>query len=142
MSEEPLLTSIAGSNSSSMGYSSIPPKSIAEVRPELPTHLVTQRQRWIALWLTAAAMSLSSGPVASWPTLEPLLIDAGVWKGGNTHSNLDVVYGIATAVQMGASLPAGWIYDRCVVCHKVDAPYDPCAVISLPSLFPARSFYQ
>ena len=62
--------------------------------------------------LSQAACAIASGPVAAWPTLEPLLINAGVWKNEGTHSNLDAVYGLSTAVQLGSSLPAGWIYDR------------------------------
>lgn len=112
MSHEPLLASTSSTNSSSqMGYSSIPEWGVEE-SPELPAHLVTKRQRWIAVWVAAVAMALSSGPVAAWPTLEPLLMDAGVWKDDKAHANLDTVFGIATAVQLSASLPAGWIYDR------------------------------
>jgi MFS family permease len=59
-----------------------------------------------------AACALASGPVAAWPTLEPLLLDAGVWEKGQPHANMDAVFGVATAIQMGASLPAGWIYDK------------------------------
>eukprot|EP00756_Hemistasia_phaeocysticola_P063032 Hpha_TRINITY_DN6501_c0_g1::TRINITY_DN6501_c0_g1_i1::g.45912::m.45912 len=81
----------------------------------LPPHLSTTQGRWAALWATTTACALASGPVASWPTLVPLLLDAGVWaedgdKGA--HANLDAVFSIAIAVQLGASLPAGWIFDR------------------------------
>jgi len=72
MEEEPLLAS----SDSTQHYSG------GDVRPAnvqhlLPAHLSTERGKWIALCATTAACSLASGPVASWPTLEPLLLDAG-----------------------------------------------------------------
>jgi MFS family permease len=59
-----------------------------------------------------AACALASGPVAAWPTLEPLLLDAGVWENHNPHAKMDAVFGVATAIQLITALPAGWIYDR------------------------------
>ena len=81
----------------------------------LPAHLASARGRWAALILTTAACAIASGPVASWPTLEPMLLDAGVWESAGdaaAHANLDAVYGASVAVQLGSSLPAGWIFDR------------------------------
>ena len=85
----------------------------------VPAHLSTHRGRLVALWVVTAACSVASGPVAAWPTLEPLLLDAGLWRNttdptntDQAHANLDSVFNVATAVQLGTSLPAGWLYDR------------------------------
>ena len=58
----------------------------------------TFRGKWLALSITTAACAVASGPVASWPTIEPLLLDAGVWKNASSHANLDTVYSLSMAV--------------------------------------------
>ena len=90
--------------------------------PHAPKHLQTERGRWIALGITAAMCAVASGPVGAWPTLEPLLINAGVFAGGGhadpaatllaQQTALDVCASLAIAVQMASILPAGFLYDR------------------------------
>mmetsp|Transcript_32345 Transcript_32345/g.81495 ORF Transcript_32345/g.81495 Transcript_32345/m.81495 type:complete len:528 (+) Transcript_32345:116-1699(+) len=77
-----------------------------------PKHLRTTKKRWIALVVVCCACALSSGPVGAWPTLEPLFIKCGLFKGPNQSESLNAVYSLATACQLGGSLPAGFLYDR------------------------------
>jgi len=77
-----------------------------------PKHLRTTKQRWIALIVCCSACALASGPVGAWPTLEPLFIECGLFAGPNQNSNLNSVYGLATACSLAGSLPAGFLYDR------------------------------
>jgi len=64
------------------------------------------------LCLATAGACLASGPVAAWPTLEPLLEDQGVFAGESQKSLLSSVYSIAQGVMMVAGWPTGIVYDR------------------------------
>lgn len=44
---------------------------------ELPPHLQSRRARWLSLAGICAAVCLAAGPVITWPTLEPVLIEMG-----------------------------------------------------------------
>jgi len=81
------------------------------VGKELPRHLNTITRRWASLILVAVSGAFASGPFASWPTLEPLLISEGVWAGPHQTSNLSSVYSIAMGVSMISTLIAGMFYD-------------------------------
>jgi len=78
---------------------------------ELPSHLNTSARRWATLVLVAVSGAFASGPIASWPTLEPLLISEGLWAGPNQEANLTSVYSIAFGVSMISSFVVGILYD-------------------------------
>ena len=50
---------------------------------------------------------LASGPLTSWPTLEPVLIEMGVFSGPNQQALLNEVNSIATCFALGGGLFAG-----------------------------------
>jgi hypothetical protein len=81
------------------------------VGKELPSHLRTKTRRWASLLLVAVSGAFASGPFASWPTLEPLLIAEGVWAGPDQLANLTSVYSLAMGVAMMSLLLAGIFYD-------------------------------
>jgi MFS family permease len=78
---------------------------------ELPSHLSTYSRRWASLVLVAVTGSFASGPLVSWPTLEPLLVEEGVWAGPDQQANLSSVYSIAIGASLVASLVAGTLLD-------------------------------
>lgn len=78
---------------------------------ELPAHLSTYSRRWASLVIVAATGSFASGPLVSWPTLEPLLVGEGVWDGPDQQANLAFVYSIAVGASLVASLIAGTLLD-------------------------------
>jgi len=78
---------------------------------KLPSHLSTYSRRWASLLLVAISGAFASGPIASWPTLEPLLISEGVWAGPNQQTNLTFVFSIASGLSMVAIFGAGILYD-------------------------------
>jgi hypothetical protein len=80
-----------------------------------PPHLRTPRRRWMCLVAMCFACALASGPIGAWPTIEPLLINAGVFEqeGKATQkNNLSTVFSVAAFSQLFGSLPFGWLYDR------------------------------
>jgi len=83
----------------------------AMVGLEAPSHLNTSFRRWASLVLVAATGALASGPCWSWPTLEPLLIDQGLWAGPGQQQKLTSVYSIATGVGVSSWLVTGVFYD-------------------------------
>jgi len=78
---------------------------------EMPSHLNTYSKRWASMLLVAITGAFSAGPFASWPTLEPLLIDQGVWAGPDQKANLSSVFSIATGVSLVGMFFAGVMYD-------------------------------
>jgi hypothetical protein len=79
-----------------------------------PPHLRTPRRRWMCLVIMCFACGLASGPIGAWPTIEPLLINAGVFEQEKAaqKNNLSTVFSIAAFSQLFGSLPFGWLYDR------------------------------
>jgi hypothetical protein len=80
-----------------------------------PAHLKTSRRRWMCLAALCLSCGLASGPIGAWPTIEPLLIDAGVFaQEGKAmqKAHLNTVFSIAAFSQLIGSLPFGWLYDR------------------------------
>lgn len=77
----------------------------------MPSHLKTNKQRWGALLLVAGSGAFASGPLASWPTLEPLLIIEGVWAGPDQLNKLNSVYSIAAGVGLVSFFFSGIFYD-------------------------------
>lgn len=78
---------------------------------DMPRYLNTEYKRWATLLLVAVSGAFASGPFASWPTLEPLLIGEGVWAGPDQAANLMSVYSIAMGAGMMSTLAAGILYD-------------------------------
>eukprot|EP01050_Picozoa_sp_SAG11_P021917 SAG11_NODE_4006_length_2110_cov_4.275982_1_plen_329_part_10 len=89
---------------------------------ELPPHLRTRRQQWTALIITSMASALAAGPVASWPTLEPLLIGAGIFNSteilnatarvASQQEQLTVCYDVANSLSLCTALLFGIWYDH------------------------------
>ena len=79
---------------------------------QLPWHLATEKRRWVSLTIYVGFSVLASGPLQSWPTLEPVLVDMGVFQGGNQKSRLAEVYSIAQGFSMASALFAGILFDR------------------------------
>jgi MFS family permease len=69
-------------------------------------------RRWISLLAVCILTSVPSGPVVSWPTLEPILIEEGVFSGPDQQKDLSTVYSISAGTMMIASFVAGIAYDR------------------------------
>lgn len=78
---------------------------------ELPSHLATKKQRWIALLIVVISSAFASGPISSWPTLEPLLIEEGVFAGPHQEVLLTAVYSLAVGIAMVGQTFAGIVYD-------------------------------
>ena len=79
---------------------------------DLPCHLRTRARRWASLVALCVLSSLASGPIASWPTLEPILIAEGVFAGPRQKQSLNQVYSIAVGLAAVACVPAGILFDR------------------------------
>mmetsp|Transcript_42312 Transcript_42312/g.95714 ORF Transcript_42312/g.95714 Transcript_42312/m.95714 type:complete len:716 (-) Transcript_42312:117-2264(-) len=83
-----------------------------------PAHLESKFGRILSFCGVVLTCAVASGPVAAWPTLEPLLAAEGVFQenakegeiGGEDSFN--AVYGIATVVMLASSLPAGIVFDK------------------------------
>lgn len=86
--------------------------SAESITSHLPFYLKTDRQRWTAFCITTVMCALASGPVSAWPTLEPVLMKADLFKGMGQEQMFGAVYSFSIAAQLGVSLPAGWLYDR------------------------------
>mmetsp|Transcript_29565 Transcript_29565/g.47591 ORF Transcript_29565/g.47591 Transcript_29565/m.47591 type:complete len:579 (+) Transcript_29565:71-1807(+) len=77
----------------------------------LPDHLSTKTSRWISLLTIAISGSFASGPIASWPTLEPILIKEGVFAGPTQQNDLTTLYSFATCVALIAIFIGGIAFD-------------------------------
>lgn len=77
----------------------------------IPDHLKTKKQRWLMLIIVALSGACAAGPVASWPTLEPILIREGVFEGPHQMDNLSGVFSIASGVGLGSALLSGMLFD-------------------------------
>jgi len=56
--------------------------------------------------------TLASGPLQSWNTLEPILMQMGVFEGAGQQGQLTEVFSIAVGFAAGGSCVGGLIYDR------------------------------
>ena len=72
----------------------------------------TRWRRWCTLFATVSVCALASGPVAAWPTLEPLLEEEGVFRGARQQASFDAVYSLAMVAMLSSSLPSGLLFDK------------------------------
>ena len=71
-------------------------------------------KRWICLIAVLFFTCLSSGPVTSWPTFEPILGKLGVLGStpNQTSAQLDQVYAIGQGTVLLLGIPMGVLYDQ------------------------------
>eukprot|EP00961_Rhodomonas_salina_P090965 1224180-Rhodomonas_salina.5 len=93
--------------------------SAESITSHLPFYLKTDRQRWTAFCITTVMCALASGPVSAWPTLEPVLMKADLFKGMGQEQMFGAVYSFSIAAQLGVSLPAG---NRSVILYTCAMP--------------------
>lgn len=94
------------------------PLSSDEDEDEDPWMFRGKSRRWMSMLICTIACSLASGPVAAFPTLEPLLQAEGLFtSNGETKEETEYLYNVAYTVASAGmflvSLPAGMIYDVC-----------------------------
>lgn len=80
-----------------------------------PAHLQGEGKVWAALGWLMLASAVASGPVTSWPTLEPLLMAEGVFQGSggdDGEASYEAIYSLGLVVLLATGLPAGLLFDR------------------------------
>ena len=82
--------------------------------PDTPWMYSTRSRTWRSMLVVISASALASGPVASWPTLEPLVREAGVFKNAeDPKTNFDICYAVSMCFLFASSLPSGILMDKC-----------------------------
>ena len=82
--------------------------------PPLPAYLLTRRRRWCSLIVVCCALAVANGPVLTWQTLVPIMIeDEGVFRStGHPLYHLDTIFAIGNGLGALTNLPAGMVFDR------------------------------
>ena len=82
--------------------------------PPLPAYLRTRRRRWCSLVVVCCALAVANGPVLTWQTLVPIMIeDEGVFRStGHPLYHLDTIFAIGNGFGALTNLPAGMVFDR------------------------------
>lgn len=80
----------------------------------MPWYASTVARRWTSLGVIGAVMCVASGPIASWPTLEPLIISDGAFASRGREVQQELLsecYSVALFVQMATYFVAGLFFD-------------------------------
>ena len=88
--------------------------SSSRQRRQYSTKYASSTKRWICLIAVLFFTCLSSGPVTSWPTFEPILGQLGVLGStpNQTSAQLDQVYAIGQGTVLLLGIPMGILYDH------------------------------
>eukprot|EP00949_MAST-11_sp_MAST-11-sp1_P001836 g1836.t1 len=78
----------------------------------MPCHLKTRFRRWMSLFFVIICTTIPSGPLASFPTLEPILIKMGVFAGPDQKQLLSQVFSIASGLATISFFFSGVLYDN------------------------------
>lgn len=81
----------------------------------MPWFATTPLRRWLSLLGISIAMCFASGPIAAWPTLEPLIIERGVFSSDGPQVQADLLgecYSVALFGQLVTYFVGGLFFDR------------------------------
>jgi hypothetical protein len=78
---------------------------------QLSIFLNTETRRWCSLFLVASMTGVACGPWITFASLEPILIQEGVWAGANPVLKLSQLLSTTGACVILSGYPAGIIYD-------------------------------
>eukprot|EP00928_Gymnodinium_smaydae_P066245 TRINITY_DN4928_c0_g1_i2.p1 TRINITY_DN4928_c0_g1~~TRINITY_DN4928_c0_g1_i2.p1 ORF type:complete len:471 (-),score=52.31 TRINITY_DN4928_c0_g1_i2:94-1506(-) len=84
----------------------------AHLREVLPEEWHSDGARWRGFMIGLLATAVAAGPAQAWSTLEPLMIDAGLFADRKQKEELDSVFMFGNIAQSVAMLPSGILYDE------------------------------